>query len=104
MDGLGSFFLAAGFVGAFLSLVAAFDGGPPAVWIAVALGSLLQGIAMNILLGAGAEVIRLLKHANKLKFSGQISEAQPVQLYKCSECGTELGNLSFCFKCNVTAE
>ncbi len=99
MSGLGIFFLIVGIIG----LIACFvvsgsvtktssysgwgDDGLSPIWIAVGIVSLIEGIALFIVLTAGAEAIRLLKKLNGLTFGGEISEPTPEIGLKCSECG-----------------
>jgi len=59
-------------------------------WFALGLGCLIQGIFLFIVIGAGAEIIRLLKKQNGLNFGGKISEASPVYNFQCSECKKEI--------------
>ena len=72
----------------------------------VAIAAYAQGCIVNTLFKAGAEIIRLLKKANELKFSGKISEPTGTQLvYMCSACGaTVSASGTNCPKCGVAFE
>jgi len=70
--------------------------------------SVLQGIAINMLFKAGAEVTRLLKKSNGLKFSGEISQPviRVVADYVCSVCGASanVDAQTKCYKCGARFE
>jgi len=99
MSGLGTFFLIIGILGLIASVVVSGfvtktssysnwgEDGILSIWIAAGIVGLIQGIALFVVLNAGAEVIRLLKKLNGLKFGGEISEPDAKTHLKCSECG-----------------
>jgi hypothetical protein len=109
--GLGTFFLTIGIIGA----IAAFftsglvtktewyhDWGQDGLsisWVAFGSLSLIQGIIIFILLNAGAEIIRLLKKQNGLKYGGKISEAKPILELHCSNCDSRLPPSEADIKC-----
>jgi DNA-directed RNA polymerase subunit RPC12/RpoP len=68
--------------------------------------ALWQGFVFNTLFRGGAEVIRLLKKSNGLKFSGEVSPPTISHGYRCSACGTWLaaGDLSKCNSCGAEFE
>jgi DNA-directed RNA polymerase subunit RPC12/RpoP len=84
----------------FLGLIAAFglaangEGSLAGACCIAAIVAFVQGALVHKLCKAGAEIIRLLKKSNGLKFSGQIS--QPTGLlegalfYVCSACGASV--------------
>ena len=109
MSNLGIFFLVFGIFGLVACcIVSGFNGaeswgkdGFSPAWITVGVASLIQGIALFIIISAGAEVIRLLKKHIGLNYSGQISEPYVEETQpKCSECGNQVHeSATECFKC-----
>ena len=78
------------------------DDGLSYLRIAFGFVSLFQGIALNIILSAGAEVIRILKKQAGLPFDGKIScpSSEPFYIYKCSICNETVQGLAYkCSKC-----
>jgi DNA-directed RNA polymerase subunit RPC12/RpoP len=74
-----------------------------------AIVAFVQGAVLERLFKAGAEIIRLLKKFNGLKFSGQIS--QPTGLlddalfYVCSACGASVASAETkCARCGAEFE
>ena len=112
LSGLGVFFLIVGIIGLIACIIVSGsvtktsaysdwgeDGLSP-IWIAYSIISLIQGIALFIILKAGADVIRLLKKFNGLKFGGKISEPETVYNFKCSECDNPVSEYDQkCDKC-----
>lgn len=98
LSGLGKFLLALGIAGCIASfIVSGFatktgtydnwgENGLSPAWIAIALISLIQGIAAFYLFGGFAEVIRILKKTAGLPFGGHISKPEPLFELLCSEC------------------
>ena len=98
LSGLGNILFGLGIVGGIASFIFsgfatinnAYDSwgenGLSPAWIAVALTSVVHGIAAFYLFGGFAEVIRLLKKMAGLPFGGQISEPEPLIKLLCSEC------------------
>lgn len=118
MSGLGAFFLIVGITGLIVCFIVSGyvtktspdslwgDDGLSPIWVAVGVVSLIQGIALFIVLNAGAEIIRLLKKLNRLTFSGEISEPNvetQIEL-KCSECGNDVVDDAKCIKCGKEFE
>jgi hypothetical protein len=92
LEGLGTFFLVAGIVGAafglwysgYVTKVESYDDWGDefsAAWIYISLASLIQGIFFYILLTAGAEVLRLLKKLNGLPYGGEISTPHRAEAF-----------------------
>ncbi len=95
-----------GLIACVIISVSSWGDGFSVLWIAVGVACLIQGIALFIILQAGAELIRLLKKLNGLNYGGSISEPKPVCIYKCTECGVPVQVTNFvrpyriCPKCN----
>jgi DNA-directed RNA polymerase subunit RPC12/RpoP len=64
--------------------------------------AIVLGVVVWLLFGAGAEVIRLLKHVNQSKFTGQITQRSAHRSYKCSLCGATAKPAQLkCFRCGA---
>jgi hypothetical protein len=60
--------------------------------IVMAIACAISGTALYIILEAGAEIVRLLKKQNGIRYSGDISQAnKPIYSYACSNCGAVFG-------------
>ncbi|MBL7075078.1 hypothetical protein ISS37_07560 [candidate division KSB1 bacterium] len=89
MSGLATFFIIIGIIGLIACFILAGfvtktskssswgENGLSPIWIALGIVCLIQGIALSIVLSAGAEVIRLLKKQNGLEYGGKISKPYP---------------------------
>ena len=117
MSGLGNFFFIIGIIGIIacviesgnVSKISTSSGwgedGFSTIWIAYGVYILIHGIALFILMKAGAEVIRLLKKLNGLKFGGKISEPEIETQLQCSECGQIVSEDDLkCTKCGKEFE
>lgn len=93
LDMAGSIFLAVGLIGGFIVLAVALNslndekGGQAGIWFVVGVVAIAQGFVMWVLFRAGAEIIRLLKKSNGLKFTGEITQPVAHHIYRCSLCG-----------------
>lgn len=89
VTGLAVCFIISGYVTGTPTSTGWAENGLSPLWITIGVVGLIQGIALCVILNAGAEVIRLLKKLNGLKFSGEISEPEvetQIEL-QCSKCG-----------------
>jgi hypothetical protein len=70
-----------------------------------AIVAFVQGSVIDLLFKAGAEIIRLLKKSNGLKFNGEISGPTFVVSYVCSACGVVVPPIKTkCGGCGVEFE
>jgi len=92
-------------IGAIIGAIVAFNDdqtGTGANLLCVGVGLIFAGAVNRILFRAAAEVIRLLKKLNRLKFSGKISEPETLNVYTCSSCGTSIyEDAESCYSCNA---
>ncbi len=105
VDGLGTFLLVVGVIGCFGGMFIAVDAprGSGALWISLALASLVQGIAAKILGMWLADVTRLLRKAAGLKYAGRMRDLREEHNFVCSECNREmLDRHDKCPWCNET--
>jgi len=73
--------------------------------IAVGLGILIAGLILYVILGALSEIIRLLKAANGLPYTGTISGSGSGTIYICSDCGSlNYPDIPKCRKCGAEFE
>jgi len=91
VSNMGVFLLVAGLLGFAVFELAALNAfqedvpsRPASWWVALGIVSAIQGIACYVVLGAAADVIRLLKKLNGLPFVGDISK--PDEWYSCTKC------------------
>jgi DNA-directed RNA polymerase subunit RPC12/RpoP len=56
------------------------------LWLIVGAAAVVQGFVIRLLFVAGAEIIRLLKDSNRLRFTGKITQLSVHRSYKCSRC------------------
>jgi hypothetical protein len=108
LDEVGNIVLALGILGGGVAIVAAFvafnDNETPVGVDLLCVGVIAIFVSMvnRILFRAGAEVIRLLKKMNGLKFSGEISEPKAFNVSKCSACGASVDSFSKrCHSCGL---
>lgn len=71
-------------------------------WVAMGIVVFVQGLFLYAVTGAGADILRLLKKQNGLPFGGQISEAEPICKFTCSECSTVVDDIfNLCPNCKA---
>ena len=71
-------------------------------YLAYALEILIAGLFFGVTLKAASDIIRLLKKANDIPYSGRISEAwgKYELVYSCTKCKTKLSeNIKKCPNC-----
>ena len=73
--------------------------------IVIGLGILITGLILYVIFGALSEIIRLLKAANGLPYTGTISGSSSGTIYVCSECGSlNYPDITKCKKCGAEFE
>jgi hypothetical protein len=73
--------------------------------LAIGITLLMTGLILFIIFGALSEIIRLLKAANGLPYSGTISGSGSGTIYICSECGRlNYPDIAKCRKCGAEFE
>lgn len=108
LDIAGGIFLALGLIGGVVALVVALNshndekGGQAGFLAVVGFAAIVQGFVMWVLFRAGAEIIRLLKKSNGLKFTGKITQPVTHHSYKCSLCGeANTADSKRCWSCGA---
>jgi len=92
LEGVGGTYSQAGIVIGGVALIAALvflckaQYGQAGLLIVIGFATIWQGFVFSVLFRAGAEVIRLLKKSNGLKFDGVISGTTIRHSYSCSIC------------------
>ena len=111
LEEVGGIFLALGIlggIGAVVGAIAAFNDGQAGIGVdllCVAAALIFASVVNRILFRAAAEVIRLLKKLNGLKFSGSVTQPEAYDEYKCTGCGTSVDSSSEqCYSCNAKFE
>ncbi len=56
-------------------------------WFVAGLAALVAGVVLSVILGAAAEMIRLLKRLCGIPYQGAITGEQGIDSITCSECG-----------------
>jgi hypothetical protein len=73
--------------------------------LAVGIGILIAGLIFFVIFGALSEIIRLLKAANGLPYTGTISGSGTGTIYVCSDCGSlNYPDIAKCRKCGAEFE
>lgn len=108
LDDVGGIVLTLGILGGGVAIVAAIvafnnDENPVGVdLLCIGVVAIFVSAVNRILFKAGAEVIRLLKKLNGLKFSGEITQPVAFDVYKCSACGASVDSSSDrCYPCGA---
>ena len=106
LDEIGGIVLVCGIVGGIIAIFAAiiaFSNSQVAIGVdllCVGLVTICVASVNRILFRAGAELIRLLKKLNGLKYAGSITQPVEFNVYKCSSCSSPLGlDQKQCFGC-----
>jgi hypothetical protein len=98
LEDIGGIFLALGILGGVAAIIAAFvafndsETGVGVDLLCVGVALIFASFVNQTLFKAGAEVVRLLKKLNGLKFSGEITQpiASDSSSYKCSGCNASV--------------
>jgi uncharacterized paraquat-inducible protein A len=112
LEDVGGIFLFLGIlggIGAIVGAIVAFNDSETGVGVDLLCvgAALIFASAVNrILFRAGAEIVRLLKKLNDLKFSGQITEPDAINEYTCSSCDSFVfsKNSAKCQNCGAKFE
>jgi hypothetical protein len=73
--------------------------------LAVGIALLIAGLILFVIFGALSEIIRLLKAANGLPYTGTISGSGTGTIYVCSDCGSlNYPDITKCRKCGAEFE
>ncbi len=73
--------------------------------LAVGIALLIAGLILFVIFGALSEIIRLLKAANGLPYTGTISGSGTGTIYVCSDCGSlNYPDIAKCRKCGAEFE
>jgi hypothetical protein len=110
LEDIGGIFLALGILGGIAAIIAAFvafndnETGVGVDLLCVGVALIFASFVNQTLFRAGAEVIRLLKKLNGLKFSGEITQpiASDSSSHKCSACNAPVNSFDEnCFACGA---
>jgi hypothetical protein len=96
--------LVAGIVGVLACIIAGLAMGMLSL-LAVGIAILVAGLILFVIFGALSEIIRLLKAANGLPYTGTISGSGTGSIYVCSDCGSlNYPDIAKCRKCGAEFE
>jgi hypothetical protein len=96
--------LVTGIVGVLLCIIAGLAIGRLSL-LAAGIALLIAGLILFVIFGALSEIIRLLKAANGLPYTGTISGSGTGTIYICSDCGSlNYPDIAKCRKCGVEFE
>jgi len=96
--------LVAGIVGVLGCIIAGLAIGRLSL-LAVGIVILVTGLILFVIFGALSEIIRLLKAANGLPYTGTISGSGTGTIYVCSDCGSlNYPDIAKCRKCGAEFE
>ena len=96
--------LVAGIVGVLSCIIAGLAMGKLSL-LAVGIALLVAGLILFVIFGALSEIIRLLKAANGLPYTGTISGSGTGTIYVCSDCGSlNYPDIAKCRKCGAEFE
>jgi hypothetical protein len=96
--------LVAGIVGIMGCIIAGLAIGRLSL-LAVGIAILITGLILFVIFGALSEIIRLLKAANGLPYTGTISGSGTGTIYVCSDCGSlNYPDITKCRKCGAEFE
>ena len=111
LDSAGSILLGLGIAGAVIGLIAGIvllanldserSASPAVMCFAFAIACFLQGYVFCVFFRGMAEMVRLLKKANGIKYSDKITEAATLTRWQCSRCSTPVvvANQKKCPEC-----
>jgi DNA-directed RNA polymerase subunit RPC12/RpoP len=96
--------LVAGIVGVLACVIAGLAIGK-LILLAVGMALLIAGLILFVIFGALSEIIRLVKAANGLPYTGTISGSGTGTIYVCSDCGSlNYPDIAKCRKCGAEFE
>jgi hypothetical protein len=96
--------LVAGIVGVLFCIISGLAIGKLSL-LAVGIALLIAGLILFVIFGALSEIIRLLKAANGLPYTGTISGSGTGTIYVCSDCGSlNYPDIPKCRKCGAEFE
>ena len=96
--------LVVGIVGVLLCIIAGLAIGRLSL-LSFGIALLIAGLILFVIFGALSEIIRLLKAANGLPYTGTISGSGTGTIYICSDCGSlNYPDIAKCRKCGVEFE